>query len=323
MAALAGAAHAHAQDHQGRMGPGTLNSYANTMERFRRFCIAQRILQGKHLPVLEEVLCAFAAHRAGRVAGATVRNDVAGVHVYHTTHGLLWPSSPHLKYILTRVERTHLQSSRKDLRLPASLAMLRGIYDATNWTSDLSIAVFACTLVAFWGQFRLGKLLVDSLHAFDPAMHPVRAAWSGASSPSIQLPWTKTTRNTGAVVSLPPQPCSRTCPVTAMITMIQTCPTPPNAPLFGHMVDGTFRPLTKRLFLAEVNQIGAELGLGRITGHCFRISGTTQLLASGVPPDVVKAAGQWASDSFLCYWREHERVLPQHVIDLILLGGPS
>jgi hypothetical protein len=308
---------------EGAWAPGTRAGHLNSVARFRRFCIAQRVPQKERFPVSEEVVCAFAAHRAGRVAGATVRNDIAGLHAYHTTHGLPWPISIRLKYIITGVERARPDSSRRALRLPASLAMLRGIYDATDWASDLSVAVFACALVAFWGQFRLGELLSDSIHAFDPALHPTRSAWSGTGNPSIRLPWTKTTRNAGAFVVLPPQPRSRTCPVTAMATMFRTCRAPANAPLFGHTVDGVFRPLVKRVFLAEVNRIAADLGLGRITGHCFRIGGTTQLLASGVPPDVVKAAGRWTSDSFLRYWRDHERVLPLHINDLIMSGGPG
>jgi integrase len=303
--------------------PKTRVGHRNAKARFVRFCDAFLVPLNERFPVSEAVLCAFAAHRAGRVAGATVRNDLAGLHAYHTLHGLPWPSPPRLRYIVAGVERARPASSRQALRPPVSLPLLRGVHEGTNLNVGLQAAVRACAFVAFYGQYRMGELLPEAISDFDPRWHPTRAAFHGGRTPSITLPWTKTTLGAGAVITLAPQPHSRTCPVTAIRDFLKRHPMPRRAHLFAYRVDGVFRPLTKRVFLAEVNAIASDLGLGRVTGHCFRIGGTTQLLASGVPPDVVKAAGRWASDSFLRYWREHERVLPQHVNDLIISGGPG
>ncbi|KIJ30935.1 hypothetical protein M422DRAFT_186511, partial [Sphaerobolus stellatus SS14] len=57
-------------------------------------------------------------------------------------------------------------------------------------------------------------------------------------------------------------------------------------------------------------------GLPRITGHSFRIGGTTELLVAGVPPDVVKALGRWSSDAFLVYWRSLSELAPLYVANL-------
>jgi hypothetical protein len=57
-----------------------------------------------------------------------------------------------------------------------------------------------------------------------------------------------------------------------------------------------------------INVIWAERNLGCVTGHAFRISGTTELLRRDVPPDMVRVAGRWASDRFLRYWRKHTEV---------------
>ncbi|KZV82866.1 hypothetical protein EXIGLDRAFT_598966, partial [Exidia glandulosa HHB12029] len=61
--------------------------------------------------------------------------------------------------------------------------------------------------------------------------------------------------------------------------------------------------LTKAAFLGRLNEIWRAAGMQRITGHSFRIGGTTALLRAGVDPEVVKMAGRWRSDSFLRYWR--------------------
>jgi hypothetical protein len=72
----------------------------------------------------------------------------------------------------------------------------------------------------------------------------------------------------------------------------------------------------------HISTEGAAEGISRITGHSFRIGGTTELLRRGVPPDVVKMAGRWSSDSFLRYWRKKEDILPQHVEDIVISHRP-
>ncbi|EJD33618.1 hypothetical protein AURDEDRAFT_48719, partial [Auricularia subglabra TFB-10046 SS5] len=75
--------------------------------------------------------------------------------------------------------------------------------------------------------------------------------------------------------------------------------------LFSYKQDGTGVKiaLTKRAFLSRLNEIWTAAGMCRVTGHSFRIGGTTALLRAGVEPEVVKVAGRWKSDSFLRYWR--------------------
>ncbi|EJD42361.1 hypothetical protein AURDEDRAFT_45509, partial [Auricularia subglabra TFB-10046 SS5] len=67
--------------------------------------------------------------------------------------------------------------------------------------------------------------------------------------------------------------------------------------------DDKLVPLTKRAFLGRLNEIWAAAGMQTVSGHCFRIGGTTALLKLGVDTDVVKMCGRWKSDSFLRYWR--------------------
>ncbi|EJD33611.1 hypothetical protein AURDEDRAFT_41168, partial [Auricularia subglabra TFB-10046 SS5] len=61
--------------------------------------------------------------------------------------------------------------------------------------------------------------------------------------------------------------------------------------------------LTKNAFLGRLNEIWAAAGMQRVSGHCFRIGGTTALLHMGVDTEVVKMSGRWKSDAFLRYWR--------------------
>ncbi|KAG1781296.1 hypothetical protein EV702DRAFT_1193475 [Suillus placidus] len=75
-----------------------------------------------------------------------------------------------------------------------------------------------------------------------------------------------------------------------------------------------FLPFTK--FISRCNSIWSAAGIPTASGHSFRIGGTTELLLSGVPPDVVKALGRWSSDAFLRYWRKLDLLAPRHIENL-------
>lgn len=74
--------------------------------------------------------------------------------------------------------------------------------------------------------------------------------------------------------------------------------------------------MDKALFLAMCNLVWSKEGWPRITGHSFRIGGTTSLLRSGVDPKIVKKMGRWSSDTFLRYWRNLEEIFADHTANL-------
>jgi len=60
------------------------------------------------------------------------------------------------------------------------------------------------------------------------------------------------------------------------------------------------------------NEIWKKEDIQRITGHSFRIGGTTAYLMAGVDPDIVKKMGRWSSDAFLRYWRNVNGIFEAH-----------
>ena len=84
--------------------------------------------------------------------------------------------------------------------------------------------------------------------------------------------------------------------------------------MFAYRDDaGALVPLTKRAFLSRLNEIWAKAGMKAVSGHCFRIGGTTALLKLGVDTEVVKlGGGRWKSDSFLRYWRSVDSIIASH-----------
>ncbi|PBK61670.1 hypothetical protein ARMSODRAFT_896561, partial [Armillaria solidipes] len=66
--------------------------------------------------------------------------------------------------------------------------------------------------------------------------------------------------------------------------------------------------ITQHLIWSHVRQGLTEAGYDKLTGHCFRIGGTTFYLVMGINPDVVKAIGRWTSEAFKRYWRNVEQL---------------
>ncbi len=83
------------------------------------------------------------------------------------------------------------------------------------------------------------------------------------------------------------------------------------APLFAYATsDGSWKHLTKSVFLAFVNEVWLNASLQHIHGHSFRIGGAVELLLAGVPPKVVAVTGGGLLSLSLSTGRRMEEILP-------------
>jgi hypothetical protein len=71
--------------------------------------------------------------------------------------------------------------------------------------------------------------------------------------------------------------------------------------------------------MSRVNEVWSKLGYHHVTGHSFRIGGTTMLLHNGVPPDVVKELGCWSLEVSQKYWLDVPSIAMRH-IEFLQLG---
>ncbi len=169
------------------------------------------------------------------------------------------------------------------------------------------------------GQMRLGELLPASANNFTRNQLPSRGNWSlspdSKDSSKIFLPWTKTTGKAGALVTLPHQ-APPLDPTKAICLHLVSSRLPDSALLCEYTEDGKVRTLDKEDFMAICNNVWSLHGFQRITGHSFRIGGTTSLLLSGVDAEIVKGMGRWSSDAFKLYWRKVEVLFAKHASDV-------
>lgn len=296
----------------------TLEGYQGGVNCFLAFCVSNNIPVS--LPSPEWLICTFVVHQAGSYSGSSVSNDVAGLHAWHIASGHPWLGGTCLKYVLHSAVHLTPKSSKRPPHPPVSSEMLEALHAFLDPSIPLHACTLACADCVFWGQGRLGEFLHASQSRFSPKFFPTPSSLCGisASGESLmcRLPWTKVAKEKGEDDFLGRQ-LGPSDPIASLFAHFTASPSIWEAPTSSHlftysMGGGRTVSLTKHKFLLLCNSVWGSQGLPRITGHCFHIGGTTELLLHNVPPHIVKVMGQWSSDSFLRYWCNLEHIAPLH-----------
>jgi hypothetical protein len=271
------------------------------------------------MPASEHLLCAFASSRMGNLAGTTMQSHISALKAWHAYRNAPWNGAIRLKLVLNGVSNRAPQSSLLPPHPPVTRAMLLVLASNLSPTNPFDCCCLAAATVAFWGQLRLGEILLPWESSYPSAhiacRHHLSAPFNLNGSQKLHLPFTKVQKNRGEEVILCQQRDSSD-PIRSIELHLRLSNLSHRDPLFSYALSSGHACLTRRKFLARCNSIWVHAGFKAVTGHSFRIGGTTEMLLSGVPPDVVKALGQWSSDSFLRYWRSLELLAPLHVENL-------
>lgn len=172
--------------------------------------------------------------------------------------------------------------------------MLKDINKGLSRSSGLDICIRAICLLAFFCQLWAGEILptTQDLGKFLPHCHATFShiaeltADNGACN--LHLPWSKTQKARGDDVWIPRQEAPLD-PIHALHKhflknrLLLTHPIAAYRDALENVVT-----LTRSKFVRRINQILRATGkhYPRISGHCFRIGGTTFYLVSGVPPEI-------------------------------------
>ncbi|KAF9030725.1 hypothetical protein BDZ89DRAFT_1159244 [Hymenopellis radicata] len=226
-------------------------------------------------------------------------SKINGIRAFHIANGEEWFESQTLKQVLEGVKKERPRE-KKTVRPPVTLRRLQILVEGLDANNGKDNCVAAMATMAFYGQCRLGELMPDS---------PNREKFEEQNFPkSLHLPWTKTKKEEGEDVTICAQR-GTTDPIAALNhhTMMNDVE---GGEMLASFIDerGQRKVLTKRAFLLRCNEIWLKEGLSRLTGHSFRIGGTTYFLLKGKDPNVVKALGRWSSDAFLRYWRQLDQL---------------
>ncbi|KAF8895591.1 hypothetical protein BD779DRAFT_1668836 [Infundibulicybe gibba] len=297
--------------------PSTRSKYDNSVNLYLRWCDSEGLPQDMRLPASEVTLCAFVAHLAGTMSGSSIRSHLSGIKRWHILANMHYETSPRLSYLLKGADNMTPGSSRRAPRPPVTLSMIRVLHDSLDPLNGLDACVLAAATTAFWAQARLGELLSPSAKYVDfsriPRLSDLHRPSTTAGSRKLHLPCSKVAGVHGEDIFVCRQN-GRSDPIAALTRHISCNRLTADLPLFAYDIGGgRHLALTRSKFMARCNEIWTRHGWPKLTGHCFRIGGTTELLVAGVPPDVVKAMGRWSSDAFLRYWRSLELIAPKYV----------
>lgn len=104
-------------------------------------------------------------------------------------------------------------------------------------------------------------------------------------------------------------------PESALNIHFQVNDPPKEGPLFAYRFRNGHRPLTKPKFIEVLAKAAREAELDPRQGHGIRIGSTLEYLLRGVPFDVMKVKGRWASDAFEAYLTKHAQILAPYMQD--------
>jgi hypothetical protein len=294
----------------------TKQGYNYTIKSLVKFAADCGIPKTEALPCNSRLLCLFIANGIGRTGTGTATANIAAIADWHKRHGLPFEIPTQMQTI-KRAIKLHWpkEKQQKPQRPPVTPGMMRSLTMAWRTGNTREKCALAMALCAWIGQMRLGELMPASVDEIIPSRLPSRKEWLtdkklGKAS-AIRLPWTKTNLHKGDVIILPTQqtPLDAT---RAMCHHVLASHLDDTALLCQYKDGDAVKTFDKNLLMSMCNEIWQKDGIQRITGHSFRIGGTTAYLMAGVDSDIVKKMGRWSSDTFLRYWRSVNGIFEAH-----------
>ena len=225
-----------------------------------------------------------------------------------------------LSALLKAADKVTPPSARRSKRTPFTIDFITTIREKLDLTSPLHAAVFACLTTTFYTAARAGEFTIPRLNAFSPQLHitpgGVRTEVDrrGLRSTVFHLPSTKAAPVQGEDVSWCPQ-SGQTNPKAALENHMLINSPSRDGPLFAYRFRDTLRPLTKAKLVEVMAKAARDAGLEPRQGHGIRIGATLEYLLRGVPFDVMKVKGRWASDAFEKYLTKHAQILAPYMQD--------
>ncbi|GAA5932158.1 hypothetical protein JCM1841_001213 [Sporobolomyces salmonicolor] len=306
-------------------------NFGTVVCKFLEFCDAQNtpVPPEKRLPAGPDLVEGFLCSFAGKVTADTVRKYYNGVRTWHAIYGYdVALSDVVARRCFRGIQR--LEENKGEERPPASWKDLVAIYTALDHNNNTDTCFWAATATAFFGMTRPGAVTLPTLSSFLRKRYTtsdrVRFVAGTRDFPehmTVHLPWSKVRGWKGETVTIVHQTTDdRLDPLSAMRNHLRLNRVGSDDFLFSSPDwnnPGTLRPLTYSAFTKRINGILTRAGRRKLSGHSWRIGGSTFYLLAGVNPEIIKKCGNWSSDAYLRYWRNVSIVAAQNLMDAPLV----
>jgi len=255
---------------------------------------------------------------AGSVGGGAIMIWLLGLQLWHIVNGTPWNGTAHLQRAMQGSSSVAPLPTLQPRRAPVTLAHLIALRNTLDLNNTFDAAIFSAATVAFWCQCQLGEVCVDSL--FDPTIHASCATqqkmgWT-LSNIRFHYFWAFSMKTSphGEEIRWTDSCCSCSTEWAFQNHWTVNLHVPATKHLFAFKMDtGNYAPMCRSWFLDRCNEVWSGKGLSMLSGHSFRIGGTTHLLLLGINPFIVMVQGCWRSSAFLDYWRLCEEIITTFV----------
>ena len=283
-----------------------LNSH---IKIYLTFCEA---VSSAPFPVTVKLITRYIAYLVslGRVYG-TILNYLSSINHMHKLlgHDLTWDSDYRYKLLLRGVKR--YLGTAVQRKAPITPRLLLRIVHLFDFDKPLHVAMWALFLVAFYSFLRKSNLVVDRAAQVSPKVLLRSDLCFDASFAYLTIRAPKTIQFQERLFSLPlPRiPGSLLCPVAALVNHLRINQVPQDMPLFSVRSDSSLSHITCTHFSSFLARVIKAVGLDSTSysPHSFRRGGATFAFEAKVPPELIKAQGDWRSDCYLIYLEMTDR----------------
>ena len=285
---------------------------------FHIFCDSRGILEKDRTPANAALVPSFVSALTGSLSGKAIHNYVYSVRAWHTTYGLPWVlHEDQIATMLKGAARLAPPAIKQDKRKPVTIQMMSLIKDKIDQASPFDTAFFASHTTTFYMAAHVGEFTLLRLNAFNPAEHITVGDMrndidrNGLHTKGFALPCTKSSP-AGKEVHWAKQDGPMD-PSRAFDKHLEINNPPISGPLFAYKTTKGYCPLTWQTFIIRINKFSQAAGLDCLHRHSICIGTTLEYLLWGVPFDVMKVKGHWASDAFQLYLWKHNQILAPYM----------
>ena len=210
---------------------------------------------------------------------------------------------PHFKYQFKGLARSLSYTTRR--AHPLSPEILEKIFSILDFTDPLHSTMWSIMLLGFLLFSRIGNLLPKSLKSLDKKKLITRSdVFVANDCIVVQLSWTKTIQTSERVLQIPLYASdSQLFPKLAILHAISLSPGQASDLLFSYLTLSGLVPVTQSQFILFLRNCLKHLGFDQslFSGHSLRRGGASCAFNKGVPSELIKAHGDWKSDSYMVY----------------------
>lgn len=258
-------------------------------------------------PVVDSVLVVYIQVLCNSMKSvATVKNYILGLQTISRIKGFPFPNISDFQFHTLFKGATRCLLHTPSRAQPITPTILQKIHSILNHSNPQHVSAWAAMLVGFNIFARLSNLLPKNPSSYDHTIHLSRSDILVAQDGIlVKLKWSKTIqfRERVHIIPVTHLPNSVLCPKSAVLHMVSLSPANSSAPAFCYNMGSVQYFLCQSEFIQLLRNCLQLLGYEPtlFSGHSFRRGGATSAFSAGVASELVKAHGDWRSDSYLSY----------------------